>query len=514
MVQHKRKADGSVDERSNTEIHAAQEDQEYSSLKRYKTQGSTSNVNMMEDDVASVKKKLMDLLAEGDNAILIVEAHEREQNTLLTKQQYLADEIFIEIFGFLDFWTIIKGIRGTCKRFRDLSMSYFCTFDPKNLGLDLDDNLLKNITTEILSKYDKGPITVYLEDQRKLTSDGIKPLTLLTNISELSLLGCKHLTDHALQYLAHMTSLEMLDLSYIKNLSSQAVIDLVTLLPRLRRFGLNGNSTRITDDVLVALEKHTDLEYIGLEDCPLTDTALKHITMLTKLSMIDISSINDTDLSYLSYLPNLTEIDFAGSDRFTDAGLAHLRSLTKLQEIDIHNCDQLNDDMLANFSTLTELTCLNIGDCYNITSAGLAHLQNLTKMETLIMYNCCRIDDNAFVHLSKMTALSKIDARGTKITYEGLKHLKPLTQLSKLNVAHRFVGKRGEEDNAVDTPDMAVRQSANGIPRDEALLQSDEFGFLKSINRIVFRDEVDSSDDDPDDYDSVDSSDDDEDDDG
>ena len=168
-----------------------------------------------------------------------------------------------------------------------------------------------------------------------------------------------------------------------------------------------------------------ELEYLSLSgDSPWEEVG--EYTMLKGLAINDNESL--TDLTPLSNLTNLTEINLRGCEKISD--LTPLANLTNLTEIDLRDCKSITD--IAPLVNLTNLKNIALSRCSSITDlTPLANLSNLTEID---LSGCAVITD--LTPLANLTNLTEIDL----MDCESITDIGPLTNLThliKLNIRNK-----------------------------------------------------------------------------
>jgi hypothetical protein len=159
--------------------------------------------------------------------------------------------------------------------------------------------------------------------QAKVTDAGLGYLEGMTELGQLTLYGCRGITDEGLTHLHLMKQLRSL------NLDGTAVTDRglehledMTSLWQLSLFGI-----KVTDAGLQHLQNMKELQYLSLEDSAITDAGLPALTNFPKLKMLLVSSdgITDAGLPALKGLQKqLTMLSVSGP-KITAEGIAELR---------------------------------------------------------------------------------------------------------------------------------------------------------------------------------------------
>lgn len=101
---------------------------------------------------------------------------------------------------------------------------------------------------------------------------------------------------------------------------------------------LNLRGCEVTDLAIARIDDDTPLRQLSLEGTRITDLSLQKIGQLTTLDELDLSAtrITNDGLKELSALKNLTTL-WLSNTRVSDAGLQHLRHLRRLKKLDLTN---------------------------------------------------------------------------------------------------------------------------------------------------------------------------------
>jgi len=207
-------------------------------------------------------------------------------------------------------------------------------------------------------------------------------------------------------------------------------------LKALRFLDLKGNTNVDIDKHLAHVASFTELEYLDLRDTQIGDAGMAHLTGLTKLRKLYVSSnpltgnISDAGMAYLKNLKSLEDLGlpFRG---ITDAGIEHLTKLDSLKKINISG-DGITDKSLKIIAKMKSVEDLKILDHnHNITDAGIKELAESTSLKALYIQGCS-ITNKGLASLSKMITLTKLKLIRLQINGEGLAALKELPNLTDL----------------------------------------------------------------------------------
>ncbi|GJP51637.1 hypothetical protein CLOM_g15980 [Closterium sp. NIES-68] len=117
---------------------------------------------------------------------------------------------------------------------------------------------------------------------------------------------------------------------------------------------------------------------------------------------------------------------------FTAQGIKYLYDgLFRLKHLVLSNTGILDADLegIGALGRLEKLVLIGT----KVTDAGLAHLARLASLECLDLERCSGVTSAGMVHAGKLTSLKFLDLEGTKVTNDGLRHLKFLTNLKALH---------------------------------------------------------------------------------
>jgi F-box/leucine-rich repeat protein 14 len=116
------------------------------------------------------------------------------------------------------------------------------------------------------------------------------------------------------------------------------------------------------------------LKALSLENCTnITDYGIMHITALSNLKYLNLTACNisDNSLRYIIVLQNLSDLSFGYSEKISDEGLKYLAELKKIKIIFIDKCNRISNDGIDHLLMLMVLTNqmpqLYIKNCDNVT---------------------------------------------------------------------------------------------------------------------------------------------------
>jgi Leucine Rich repeat len=211
-------------------------------------------------------------------------------------------------------------------------------------------------------------------------------------------------------------------------------------------FGIEGFASRANDLTFQGVEKQTNLRSLVLGSTDISDPALAEIAKVSGLERLDVSHtrITNAGLKRLAGLNKLTSLTIV-EGRITDAGVKNLSPLTGLTDLDLSMLE-LSDrsaEVIAGFTKLVRLRF----DGDGLTVAGAKALARLPELRELSIF--LRADDPADAAVGELRGLKKLEwlrLNTSRMTEVGVGHLKQMTQLKYLDLAHaRFDPKFNEE---------------------------------------------------------------------
>lgn len=309
------------------------------------------------------------------------------------------------------------------------------SIDLSGYSSDFDDSQLEQILA-------KCPNLSSLKIQsRKMTDQALTTIFKRKNLTSLSLISCKELTDKGLEELQNLKLLTLLDLTGYK-LTDEGLKNLKSLT-RLQSLKLTA-CEHITDASLVNLKSLKHLSILDLYRCMLiTDEGVKHLKELKELSNLNLSFcqlLTDKATESLQELKGLKILKLASWVLLTDEGFKNIAKLNGLSKLDLSYTQLLTKNALLRLSKLKNLESLNLAHCDNLKDDWLTPLNELTKLQRLELNYCTLLTDEALVLMQRAKKLEFLDIRNIhEITDEGLKNLRGLPNLTTL-VLSNLVG--------------------------------------------------------------------------
>ena len=189
------------------------------------------------------------------------------------------------------------------------------------------------------------------------------------------------------------------------------------------------------------------LKIFHITHCSLTSTSLQSITVLHKLTALNVLGTDIDDDALLLISENLSTLEDLniGCTKISDDGLPYLQNLLKLKTLCLQGCHITNRGVLA-ISSLIQLEDVQLSDCLDISDAGICSLTQLQCLRRLNiswtmvkdggvsqlprLKNLCHLEvvgtaltDNSVNYFFKIPRLKFLDIRETNITDIGVEHL-------------------------------------------------------------------------------------------
>jgi hypothetical protein len=237
---------------------------------------------------------------------------------------------------------------------------------------------------------------------------------------------------------------------YLGPRNTDAVIKQVGHLDKLRRIGVYSglDLTRFAKAGLESLPNSGLSRFRGLWGLVTADLSppqfkganlkyLRNMTRLESLALPGNSSVTDADLTYLSRLTALSQIDLH-DPRITDVGLLCLKDMGRLQRLTLSDT-QVTGAGLRSLRAMTGLKHLDLDGTRVDDLAPIGHLTLLTNLHLART----PIDDKGLAPIVGLVGLDKLRLSGTKMTSASYAHLKHLSKLSGLSLEDTQVGDEG-----------------------------------------------------------------------
>lgn len=225
---------------------------------------------------------------------------------------------------------------------------------------------------------------------------------------------------------------------------------------------LHLNSPKLTNRVLEAAARFSNLDTIRIHSSGITDDGLAYVSKLKNLTVFEINgaAISDRGLVHLSGLGLLTTLNLTGTS-VTATGLAPIADSSPIASLTLDNTSFGDADCVA-LARMTNLQTLSMKRTA-VTDVGLQQLSNLRLLRTIDLSDTavtgtglsgCRevtsldldntqVNDESLRTLATLTKLTLLNLSGTEITDQSLEDLAPLQELSRLDISNTRVTDQG-----------------------------------------------------------------------
>lgn len=189
-----------------------------------------------------------------------------------------------------------------------------------------------------------------------------------------------YVTDADLQHLEALAELEDLSVAGCRKVSDAGVKH-VGGLRKLRRLDLM--DTQLTDAGIENLKGMECLEELRIDGTRVTGAALTRLAHLRRLRSLIFADtfVSDAQLAHLRNLPQLERLSLASA--ITDAGAARLAEMKRLRQLFLGKT-RISDAGLAQLSRLRELRYLYI-DGSNVSPAGIERFEERLPQCTIVV---------------------------------------------------------------------------------------------------------------------------------
>jgi internalin A len=298
----------------------------------------------------------------------------------------------------------------------------------------------------------------------KITTAGLKELARFKKLTTLRLDG-QQLTDASLRALREVGLLHVLSDTRAGTFLTPGYDERPKSVAEV--LALDLRSTQVTDDGLKELAvfknlkslevAHTqltgrgfrdlvglkDLTYIGLNESKLTDAGLKEVARLKGLTALDLmdTKLTAEGLKELAGLPKLERL-YLSPGQFTDASLRVLRELDLLHKLKQAGGEEAfkGEAYGADPASMAEIFIFDLSGSH-VTDSGLKELKALKNLSRVELGES-RVTGVGVKDLAGLMKLSQLHLHGSA-TDAGLKEIGCLKQLDVLHVSGKEVSDAG-----------------------------------------------------------------------
>lgn len=166
----------------------------------------------------------------------------------------------------------------------------------------------------------------------------------LKNLQQLSVKGCHHITNAALESISYLENLRELNIEACSNLSDEGLACISTLrfleILRIKPSDLSGRMS-ITNRGCGYLSRLHSLKHLWLEDCfRVSREGVEQLSYLpiASLSLAGCTRIGDRAVRNLLPMENLTYLSLSRCTKITAEGLEALHHMPHLKQLNIDGC--------------------------------------------------------------------------------------------------------------------------------------------------------------------------------
>ncbi|MDU6522156.1 leucine-rich repeat domain-containing protein, partial [Clostridium sp.] len=295
-----------------------------------------------------------------------------------------------------------------------------------NTIINIQDQKLREALNTVLGQDANSEITkgqlegIAFLDLSYKNITNIEGLEHCINLISLDLEGID--VGEKITLLGNMSNLEKLNLSRT-NLND---ITVLSNLSKLKELILSSNNNLVN---ITPLKNLKNMEMLNLDSTPISD-----LTPLSNLSELKELKINETNVSVLKGLENLTKLEYLsinkGSNYNKVTDLTPLSNLIQMKKL------YVSGNSIKNVTALSNMTEMNILDISkNEGLQDLTGLENLTNMEELKIASCGNLID--ITPLTNMTKMVYLDITNNKV--ESIIPLINMTELRKVHAGNNLI---------------------------------------------------------------------------
>ncbi|KTG44820.1 hypothetical protein cypCar_00007116 [Cyprinus carpio] len=294
----------------------------------------------------------------------------------------------------------------------------------------------------LLSLLQKQASTLHSLDlsRTSITPESLRSIAQVPGLrlEDLSLRGCKELTDYSMETLCkHQNGLKRLDLSACTELTSRTVLAVATELKELRSLSLS-QDWKITDKGLAELMMLPCLRSLDLSEClhvsgadlvkglsspqpraQLETLSLRNCAYIREdkgpsftrtvgnmgffkpptlpfqekprlVTEEDLGAFRDQEGASLLALRGLQELDLSACSRLTDTSITQVLRFPDLQRLSLSMLPEISDDSLVSVAHhCRSLTSLALNHCPQISDQGMARALPLLHRLQHLFLACC-----------------------------------------------------------------------------------------------------------------------------
>jgi hypothetical protein len=302
------------------------------------------------------------------------------------------------------------------------------------LDLDDDDAVVARCALLCLAHRLETLEWTYLTDQldfvMRLLGENNMVLTALS-LTDIRRMNCRPITD--VSWLQNFRALKKLILWNSTGATDAGIRDLElshfhawsSVISTLEELSLCG-CKQITD--VSCLQNCRALKKLNLLGTNVTDAGIRGLELILTLEELNLGCTQITDVSSLQHCRALKKLNLSNTS-VTDAGIRGLEHITTLEDLSILCCMQITDvSCLQNCRALKKLVLLGT----NVTDADIRGLELILTLEELSLWGCKQITDVSC--LRHCRALKNLILSSTSVTDAGIRGLELIPTLEGLDL--------------------------------------------------------------------------------
>ena len=200
---------------------------------------------------------------------------------------------------------------------------------------------------------------------------------------------------------------------------------------------------------------HLPLRSLALSTSFFSNRALKEISHMEKLEVLDLSGTNvdDEGLKQLAQLKHLKTLYLKGREKITNKGLANFAPLSNLETLNLSKDTWITGVGLGAIASLPSLRILRL-DKSDIKDDDLVRIKELKNLKLLALRDT-RIGDKGVDHLLN-TQIQQLDLENTKITDKSLQSLVQMHALKELGLLGCHLSGEAVDELRTHRPDVTI----------------------------------------------------------